>query len=124
MRKIRQERMAIEIQKILSSVIQRDLKDPRIDGSQISITRIDLSRDMSHARVNLSILGDAEQQAATFQALQQAKGFVRSELASILEVRHAPELDFRLDKSIEHGIYISGLLDEIQQQAGNENEAD
>ena len=116
MSKLRQERMAVEIKRVLSSIIQQGLKDPRIDGTQISITRVDLSRDLGHARVNLSILGDEEQQQERFRALQQAKGHIRSGLASALGLRHAPELDLRLDKSIEHGIYISALLDEIKDQ--------
>ncbi|MDO4540528.1 MAG: 30S ribosome-binding factor RbfA [Syntrophomonadaceae bacterium] len=124
MSKIRQERMSIQIQRILSGIIQQGLKDPRIDGSQISITRIDLSRDYSHARVNLSILGDAEWQGQQFKALQAAAGHIRSALAAELELRHAPELEFRLDKSIEHGIYISSLLDRIKQQEGSNTEGE
>lgn len=110
--------MAIQIQRILSSIIQQSLKDPRIEGNRISITRVDLSRDYSHARVNLSILGDDEQQQQCFKALRQAAGHIRAQLAAALELRRAPELEFRLDKSIEHGIYISHLLDELKEQDG------
>lgn len=124
MSKIRQERMAIQIQRILSSAIRQGLKDPRIDSSQISITRIDLSRDYSHARVNLSILGDDGQREQVFAVLRQASGYLRSELAAALEIRRAPELEFRLDKSIEHGIHISELLKEINrpEAGGDEGE--
>ncbi len=115
MGKRRQERMAVEIKKVLSQIIQDQIKDPRLDFSTISITRVDVSNDLGHARVNFSILGEAEQQAETIKVLQSAKGYLRSELAREIQLRHAPELEFRLDKSIEHGIRISSLLEELRE---------
>ncbi len=113
MAKRRQERMAVEIKRILSSIIQQDIKDPRIDFSTVSITRVDIPADISHARINISILGDEAKQTETMKALQNAKGHIRSELARQLQIRHAPDLEFRLDKSIEHGIRMSSLLEEL-----------
>lgn len=113
MSKRRQERMSVEIQRVLSRIIREEIKDPRIDLNTVSIPRVDVSGDLSHARVNISVLGDEAKQAATMKGLQQAKGYIRSELARALQVKHAPELEFRLDMSIEHGIRMSGLLDEL-----------
>jgi len=122
MAKRRQERMAVEIKRSLSSIIQQDIKDPRIDFSTVSITRVDVPADISHARINISVLGDETRQTETMQALQKAKGHIRTELARHLQIRHAPELEFRLDKSIEHGIRISSILEELSKEAQAENE--
>jgi len=119
MGKRRQERMAVEIKRVISAIIQEELKDPRIDVSSVSITRVDVASDISHARINISVLGDADKQEATLKALQKAKGYIRSEVAGQLQIKHAPELEFRLDKSIEHGIRISSLLDELNQAHEN-----
>jgi len=105
--------MSVEIQRVLSRIIREEIKDPRIDLSTVSIPRVDVSGDLGHARVHISVLGDEAKQAATMKGLQQARGYIRSELARALQVKHAPELEFRLDMSIEHGIKMSGLLDEL-----------
>ncbi|NLV21744.1 MAG: 30S ribosome-binding factor RbfA [Syntrophomonadaceae bacterium] len=117
MGKRRQERMAVEIKRILSAIFLQDIKDPRIDFSTVSVTRVDIPADISHARINISVLGDETHQNETMQALQKARGYIRTELARQLQIRHAPELEFRLDKSIEHGIHISSLLDELSKEA-------
>ena len=112
----RQQRMSIEIQKIMARIIQEEVKDPRIDFTSLSITRVDVSNDLSHARIYVSVLGDNEKQDETMQALHKAKGYIRTQLVQDLQVRHAPELEFRLDRSIEHGIRIAALLDEIKEE--------
>lgn len=117
MGKLRQEKMSVEIRRLLSAIIKDNIKDPRIDVSAVSVTRVDVPQDISHARVYISILGDAEKQNDTMQVLQKAKGYIRSELAQGLQIRHAPEVEFRLDKSIEQGIRISTLLDSLHQEA-------
>lgn len=117
MGKRRQQRMAEEIKRSLSSIIQHEIKDPRIDFSTVSVTRVDIPADISHARINISILGDEAKQAETMKALQNARGHIRTELARMLQIRYAPELDFRLDKSIEHGIKMTSLLEELSKEA-------
>jgi ribosome-binding factor A len=124
MGKRRQERMGVEIKRMLSSIIQEDIKDPRIDFSTVSVTRVDVAQDISHARVYISILGNEEKQTETMQALQKARGFIRSELAQGIQIRHAPDLEFRLDKSIEHGIRIATLLDELKENQNDKKQGD
>lgn len=114
MSKRRQERMSVEIQRFLAQILREQIKDPRVDFSTVSITRVDISTDLGHARIHISVLGNEEKQKETMQVLEKAKGFMRTELARRIQLRHAPELEFRLDKSIEHGIRISSLLDEIK----------
>lgn len=105
--------MSVEIQRVLSRIIREEIKDPRIDLGTVSIPRVDVSGDLSHARVHISVLGDEDRQTATMKGLQQARGYIRGELARALQVKHAPELEFLLDMSIEHGIKMSGLLEEL-----------
>ncbi|MGI5920618.1 MAG: 30S ribosome-binding factor RbfA [Syntrophomonadaceae bacterium] len=115
MNKRRQERMAVEIKRVLAQIIKDQVKDPRIDFSTLSITSVDVPNDVSHARIFISVLGDENRQNQTMKALEAARGFIRKELAQQIQVKHAPEIEFRLDKSIEHGIRISALLNEIKE---------
>ncbi len=124
MGKRRQEKMSVEIKRMLASIIYEHVKDPRLDLTSISITRVDVAQDISHARVYISIMGDEAKQADTMQILQKARGFIRSELAHGLQIRHAPELEFRLDKSIEQGIKISTLLESLSREADPKEKPD
>ncbi len=117
MGKRRQERMSVEIKRLISTIIRDSIKDPRIDFTTVSIIRVDVAQDISYARVYVSILGDDEKQQQTMQGLQKAKSFIRTELARELQIRHAPGVEFRLDKSIEHGLRISSLLDSLHESA-------
>lgn len=112
----RQERMAVEMKRVLSRILQEEIKDPRVDFSTVSVSRVEVTNDLSHARVYISIMGDEQKQQETMAALQKARGFIRSGVAAEIQLRHAPEIDFRLDRSIEHGIRISSLLDEIMEE--------
>ena len=118
----RQERMAVELKKVLSRILQEEIKDPRLDFSAVSVSQVELSNDLSHARVFISIMGDDEKQQETMKALEKARGFIRSRMAEEIQVRHVPEIDFRLDRSIEHGIRISSLLDKIMEEGTKSEE--
>ena len=99
----------------ISELIARNLKDPRIRGT-ISVTEVKTSPDLRHARVYVSILGSDEQRRESLAALQHAAGFFRHELGERLTLRRVPELDVRLDESIERGDRIMRLLKEIQRE--------
>lgn len=107
--------MAVEIKRVLAQIIKEQIKDPRIDFTTVSITNVEVPNDVSHARIFISILGDDTRQEETMKALEAARGYIRKELAQQIQVKHAPELEFRLDKSIEHGMRISALLNEIKE---------
>jgi ribosome-binding factor A len=115
MGKRRQEKMAVEVKRVISYIIQGGMKDPRIDAKTVSVTRVEVSSDISHAKVNISVLGDEIKQEETMKALKNAKGYLRSEVAKALKIKHAPELELRIDRSIEHGIKISSLLEELKE---------
>ncbi|NLU50334.1 MAG: 30S ribosome-binding factor RbfA [Syntrophomonadaceae bacterium] len=117
----RKERLAEEIRRELSGILFEEVKDPRIDAASVSVTRVEVSNDLSHARIYVSVLGDTKKCQDTMTALERGRGYIRSTLAGKLNLRHAPEIVFRLDKSIEHGVRISSLLSELKGQEKGED---
>jgi ribosome-binding factor A len=97
----------------LSELIGRTLKDPRVAGL-VSLTEVETSADLRHARVYVSVFGSDEERRSTLSALRHAAGFLRHEVAQRVTLRHMPELDFQLDSSIERGDRILQLLRQVQ----------
>ncbi|MDO4614286.1 MAG: 30S ribosome-binding factor RbfA [Lachnospiraceae bacterium] len=100
-----------EVQRELASII-RELKDPRVD-MMTSVMEVNVATDLKTCKVFISVLGDEDRQKETMEGLRSAEGFIRRELAHRLNLRNTPELTFVLDRSIEHGIHISKLIDEV-----------
>ncbi|GIO53213.1 30S ribosome-binding factor RbfA [Paenibacillus cellulositrophicus] len=117
MAKIRAGRVGEQIKKELSQLIQSELKDPRIGF--VTVTGVDVTNDLSQAKVYLSVLGDNEQKNNTLKALEKANGFLRSELGKRVRLRHTPELIFKFDESIAYGSHIEKLLGEIGKNEDN-----
>ncbi|GIP43783.1 ribosome-binding factor A [Paenibacillus sp. J45TS6] len=111
MAKIRTGRVSEQIKKEISILIQTELKDPRIGF--VTVTGVDLTNDLSQAKIYLSVFGDDEQKNNSLKALDKANGFLRSELGKRIKLRHVPELIFKIDESIEYGSRIEKLLTEI-----------
>jgi ribosome-binding factor A len=107
----RQDQLGEVIAHELSDLIRTRMKDPRIGFA--SITDVDLSADLRHAKVFVSVMGDAQEQHDTLRTLNHASGFLRHELAQRLTVRHTPEIAFRLDESIAHGAHVLDLINQV-----------
>ena len=118
MSEYRAERLAVLIKEELGAILQKDLKDPRIGFA--SITNVRVSRDMSHAKIYVSVFGDKQQQAATMEGLESAKGFIRTELGKRIRLRYTPEINFIFDNSLEEGAKVLSLLNEIQKEGGED----
>lgn len=110
----RQARVAALVQEVVSELFLRRIKDPRIGF--VSVVKVDVPRDISQARVFVSVLGTDEEKERTMEGLRSAHGLIRSEVAKALGIRHAPEVQFILDKGIEHSIRVSKLLSEIKEE--------
>ena len=95
------------------TAILREMKDPRIADSLLSIVKIDLSSDLSSCKVFISSLAGSDKAVAAVKALKSASGFVRRELGRRLDLRHTPELKFVADDSIEKGMSIAKMLGDI-----------
>jgi ribosome-binding factor A len=110
----RQEKLGELIAAELSELIRTRLKDPRIGFA--SITQVEVSGDLRHAKVFVSVMGTPEEQAETMQGLKNANGFLRHELAQRLTIRYMPQLAFKLDTSIEEGARILNIINRVAQE--------
>lgn len=110
----RQEKLAELIASELSELLRTRVKDPRVGF--VSITRVEVSGDYRHAKVYASVMGNKDEQIGTMKALQHATGFLRHELASRLDLRHTPEIVFKLDHSLEEGARILELIKEVERE--------
>jgi ribosome-binding factor A len=115
MAKVRVGRVGEQLKKELSQIIQTELKDPGIGF--ITVTGVDVTSDLSQAKVFISVLGSDEQKETTLKALSRGKGYLRSEVGKRMRLRHVPDLLFHFDTSIEYGSRIEKLLDTINQEA-------
>jgi ribosome-binding factor A len=111
MAKIRVGRVGEQIKKELSVILQTEFKDPRLGF--VTVTGVDVTNDLSQAKVYLSVLGDEDQKAETLKALAKGTGFLRSEIGRRIRMRHVPELIFKFDPSVEHGSRIEELLKQM-----------
>ena len=107
----RTQRVADFLQQELANLIQFEVRDPRV--GMVSITGVEVSRDLGHAKVFVTVLGkDTEEEAAdSIEALNRAAGFLRSQIARINNARITPKLVFYFDQSVGRGRYLSGLID-------------
>ena len=106
------QRINEDIQRVLS-VHLRNIKDPRVKQGMISITAVNTTGDLRHAKVYLSVFG-LESEKEFMKGLKSASGYLRHELGQSLKLRNTPELQFELDKSIEHGANITTILNNLE----------
>jgi ribosome-binding factor A len=111
----RPERIADQIRAEISSMIARDLQDPGIGF--ITITRVQVSPDLQHARVYYTTLGDPAARKNTARALERAGAFMRRQIGQRLRLRRAPGLEFEFDESIAHQDRVEQLLRELSDNA-------
>ena len=111
---IKNIRINTEVQKELSIILREEIKDPRIN-SMTSVVSVEVTPDLKYCKVYISVLGDEESQKNTLEGLKSAEGYIRSQLAKTINLRNTPELTFILDQSIEYGINMSKLIDEVNQ---------
>ncbi len=114
----RLERVNQLLKEEISMLLQRELKDPRLGF--VTVTEVDVTTDLKHAKVYVSVLGSEEQWASSFQALQSARGFVWNWLRRHLDLRATPEIAFRPDRSMEHAAHIQALLADLRSKPDGE----
>ena len=106
----RPQKVADLIQRELADLLRREVRDPRV--GMVTLTAVDVSPDLSHAKVFFTIL-EKEKQSETTRALQRAAGFLRSQLAHRMRMYTTPELRFAYDESVERGDHLSRLIDSV-----------
>jgi ribosome-binding factor A len=114
----RQKKVGELLRSEISDIIQREIRDPRLGF--VTVTEVDVTPDMRIARVFVSVMGEHDVQEAAIAALNKARGFVRLEIGKRITMRITPEIEFRLDHSIEHGARIFELLQQIKQDESEE----
>ncbi|HRB29529.1 MAG: 30S ribosome-binding factor RbfA [Nitrosomonas sp.] len=107
-------RVADQIQRELADLLQHETKDPRVKN--ITITAVEVTRDYSQAKVFYSILGNQGEIFLTQNGLENAKGFLRSQLSHRMQLRITPQLNFVYDESVERGTRLSKLIDDAVAQ--------
>lgn len=110
----RADRLGDLMQREISDILHRKIKDPRIGFC--TIMGVNVSDDLRHAKVRVSIMGTESQQKCTLNGLKSATGFIRREIGSRIALRHTPEIVFAIDKSIDHSFRIAQLIEEGEKE--------
>ena len=109
---VKNTRINGEVLKELSNIIRSEIKDPRINP-MTSVVSVEVAPDLKTCKAYISVLGEEKSQQDTIAGLKSAEGYIRRELARTVNLRNTPEIKFILDQSIEYGINMSKLIDEV-----------
>ena len=112
--RIRPERVAEQLRMDVADILQNDLKDPRL--GLVTCTRVDLTSDLRHAKLYVSVLGDENAKDSSMNALESATGYVRRKLSTRLGLRVSPEIVFVFDPSVEYSIRLEGLIEDTKER--------
>ena len=112
---VKNTRINGEVLKELSNIIRSEIKDPRINP-MTSVVSVEVAPDLKTCKAYISVLGDEQSQKDTITGLKSAEGYIRRELARTVNLRNTPEIKFILDQSIEYGINMYKLIDEVTQK--------
>ena len=107
----RMRRVDEAVREVLADALSQELKDPRVGF--VTVTDVKTSPDLRHARVYVSVLGDAEQRAATMDGLRSAHGYLQGRIAGELRLKHTPTLEFAYDDTTDRALRVDALIDEI-----------
>lgn len=107
-----------EIARVTAQTIRSEMSDPRL-GSVVSVMRADTTSDMKFCKIYVSVLGDEAQQQESMEALNSGKGFIRRRIAEVINLRVTPEITFVFDDSIEYGMRMRKLIDEVNRGTNN-----
>lgn len=109
---IKNTRINGEVLRELSNIIRGGIKDPRI-APMTSVVTVEVAPDLKTCKAYISVLGDEEAQKNTLAGLRSAEGYIRRELARSINLRNTPEITFILDQSIEYGVRMSKMIDDV-----------
>ena len=112
----RTDRISALMQREISDILQRQIKDPRVGFC--TVTHVEVSADLRHAKVRVSIMGDEAQCQSSMAGLKNATGFIRREIGQRLSLRYTPEIRFIQDKSVDYILTVDKLLKEIEIENG------
>ena len=119
---IKNTRVNTEVQRELSNILRAGLKDPRI-APMTSVVAVEVAPDLKTCKAYISVLGDQKAQEDTLKGLNSAVGFIRRELARNLNMRNTPEIRFIMDQSIEYGVSMSKMINDVTKDLSEDEEA-
>ncbi len=110
---IKNTRVNGEVQRELSEIIRTEIKDPRVSGAMVSVVSVEVTPDLKYCKAYISVRGQEEEAGKAMAGLKSAVGYIRRELARRVNLRNTPEITFILDQSIEYGVHMSRLIEEV-----------
>ena len=113
---IKNTRINGEVRRELSAIIQNEIKDPRIHP-MTSVVEVEVAPDLKSAKAYISVLGDEQAQRDTLEGLRSAEGYIRRALARTVNLRNTPEIRSIMDQSIEYGVHMSKLIDDVNRDS-------
>ena len=111
----------MEVQRELSQIIRSEIKDPRIHPLT-SVVAVEVTPDLKYCKAYISVLGDKKAQEDTIKGLQSAEGYIRRELARTVNMRNTPQITFIVDQSIEYGVKMSKMIDDVTKDIADKTE--
>ena len=118
----RTDRISAEVMREVERIIREDVSDPRTD-CMFSVTHVDVTRDLRYAKVYISVY-EEDKREPMMKALKSAAGFIRHNLGMRVQLRYTPELLFELDTTIEYGVHIASLLNEVRKNESSDEQED
>lgn len=119
---IKSTRVNGEVQRVLAEVIRGEIKDPRIH-EMTSVVAVEVAPDLKTCKAYISVLGDEKARQDTLEGLRSAEGFIKNRLAKTINLRNTPEITFVMDQSIEYGVNMSKLIDEVNKDLSDRSDA-
>ncbi len=123
---VKNTRVNGEVQRVLAEIIRGEIKDPRI-SPWTSVVAVEVAPDLKSCKAWISVLGDEEVKKSTLEGLKSAEGFIKRQIAKTINLRNTPEITFVMDQSIEYGVNMSRMIDEViakdDENAQNRGEA-
>ena len=119
---VKNTRVSGEVMRVLAEVIRSEIKDPRINP-MTSVVAVEVAPDLKTCKAWISVLGNEESQKDTLAGLKSAEGYIRNQLARKINLRNTPEIRFIIDQSIEYGVNMSRMIDEVN-RADDEKHVD
>ena len=117
---VKNVRVNAEVMHELSNIIRNEIKDPRI-SPLTTVVAVEVTPDLKYCKAYISVLGDEEARKETYKGLKSAEGYIRKQLASNINLRNTPQITFVMDQSIEYGVNMSRLIDEVNEKEANRN---
>jgi len=118
----RKEKLEKQIMRIVSDLLLKEIKDPRI--GYITVTGVELNRDLSEARVGISVIGDARDLRKSLEGINSARGYIQHRLGRTLMIRNIPKVEFYPDSSVAEGVRMVGVIEDLTGDSGDRSHND